>query len=78
MTIAVGVIADHARAALGVARLEALLEPGNERSARVAARVGFAWEARRRAYRPGRAGRRDLDCWVRVAGPAAPRLTPPA
>ena len=70
MTAAVRLVADHASAALGVARLEALVEPGNERSAAVAARAGFAWEARRRAYRPGRSGRRDLDCWVRLAEPS--------
>lgn len=51
-----------------LARVEARVEPTNERAARSLARLGFRLEGRARACLDGPGGRIDQDQWAIVAG----------
>lgn len=49
-------------------RIEARVEPSNERAARALAQLGFRFEGRARACLDGHAGRIDQDQWAIVSG----------
>lgn len=70
-TRAVGLVTAWAFAALGIERMEILVDPRNEPSVRVAEAAGFTREGILRGYRPSRnSGRLDLAIYSRLRSEA--------
>jgi RimJ/RimL family protein N-acetyltransferase len=64
-TRALGLVVDWGHS-LGFVRLQLMMFPGNDASARVAAKSGFLEEGLLRAYAKQRGATKDVSIWSRV------------
>lgn len=69
MTEGLGLVVRHAFGELGLHRLEADIQPGNDRSARLVARLGFRREGHSPAFQFIDGEWRDHDRWALTAPP---------